>query len=155
MFLPRQRTRLEHRIICYCIYMQLCNYMVKNHNCMRTSNIINCLIWQFLTITVTIIVFFLSAMRIWSLLWAAPHRSAGMTMVCCMEEGHEFKLQEECQPVFCCLGLADCDLRSYLTWEGQVVKPLALSHSNPPNCLKAGCLSSQGVFWKWTVSGPQ
>ena len=133
--------------------------LVKNHNCMRTSNIF--LIWQFLTITIKqcrinfFIVFFLSAMLIWSLLWAAPHRSVGMTMVCCMEEGHKFKLQADCQPVFCCLGHADCDLRSYLTWEGQVVKPLALSHSNPPNCLKAGGLSSQGVFRKWTVSGPQ
>ena len=53
--------------------------------------------------------FFLSAMLIWSLLWAAPHRSAGMAMVCCMEEGHGFKLQADCQPVFCCLGQADCD----------------------------------------------
>ena len=94
-------------------------------------------------------------MLIWSLLWAAPHRAPGMTMVCWMEEGHEFKLQADCQPVFCCLGYAGCDLRSYLTWEGQVVKPLALSHSNRCNCLKAGGLSSQGVFREWTVSGPQ
>ena len=99
--------------------------------------------------------FFLSAMLIWSLLWAAPHRSAGMTMVFCMKEGHGFKLQADCQPVFCCLGHAECDLRSYLTWEGQVVKPLALSHSNPPNCLKAVGLSSQGVFREGTFSGVQ
>ena len=147
MFLPRQRTRLEHRIICYCIYCS-CSYIflftqksTMALTCLSSAYLgattslkkpqsllwmtrclvisffffwsktitawrhLTCLIWQFLPITIRqcgiyfFIVFFLSAMLIWSLLWAAPHRSVGMTVVCCMES-REFKLQADCQPVF-------------------------------------------------------